>query len=304
VSWFKQVVNKKLGNGRTIRFWKDRWATNQSLQSLFPRLYGISTQQDALVSDMGSWVDGVWRWGLVWRREFFVWEEALVQQLSILIAQINLTNVDDSWEWIPAINEEFSVKSLYVYLDATQSTLVQFGDCEKFAFRYIWKSGVPSKVVALAWQLLLNRIPTKDNLCYRGVIGPDEIGCSMCAEEVETSNHLFLHCGFAANVWYSINRWLGVMVILPLNLALSYVMLVGSGTIKKRKKGYSLVWLAYIWVMWRMRNDFIFNNKAATVDEIVDSIQRISRQWYLHNVAKGSSLLYEWIWNPGECMLM
>jgi hypothetical protein len=107
----------------------------------------------------------------------------------------------------------------------------------------------------------------------------------------------------SANVWYSLNRWLGVMVILPPNLFLSYAMLVGSGTNKKRRKGYSLVWLAYIWVMWKMRNDFIFNNKV-TVEEIVDSIQRISWQWYLHNVAKGSTLLYEWIWNPGDCMLV
>jgi hypothetical protein len=72
----------------------------------------------------------------------------------------------------------------------------------------------------------------------------------------------------------------------------------------KSKLLNEFVWLAYIWVMWRMRNDVIFNNKAATVDEIVDSIQRISWQWYLHNVAKGSSLLYEWIWNPGECMML
>jgi hypothetical protein len=283
---FKNVVNKKLGNGGSIRFWKDMWATNQSLENLFPRLFGILTQQHALVCDMGSWVDGVWRWYFLWRREFFVWEEALLQQLLIVIALKKLTNVDDCWEWIPAISDGFSVKSLYVYLDGTQLTHAQFSDCEYFAFRYIWKSGMPPKVVALAWQLLLNRIPTKDNLCYRGVMGPDDNVCSICAEKVETSIHLFLHCGFATNVWYSLNRWLGVMVILPPNLSLSYVMLVGSGTDKKRRKSYSLVWLAYIWVMWKTRNDLIFNNKAATVEEVVDFIQRTSWQWYLHNVAK------------------
>jgi hypothetical protein len=125
----------------------------------------------------------------------------------------------------------------------------------------------------------------------------------LCAEKVETTNHLFLHCGFATNIWYTINRWLGVMFILPPNLSLSYVMLVGSGTNKKCRKGYSLVWLAYIYVIWKMMNDFIFNNKAATMEEVVDFIQRISWQWYLHNVAKGSTLLYEWIWNPEDCML-
>jgi hypothetical protein len=52
-NWFNTAAVKKVGNGRT-RFWKDVWATDQSLQMRFPRLYGISVQQDAFVSDVGS----------------------------------------------------------------------------------------------------------------------------------------------------------------------------------------------------------------------------------------------------------
>jgi hypothetical protein len=94
------------------------------------------------------------------------------------------------------------------------------------------------------------------------------------------------------------------MAILPPSVSLSYVMLVGCGSNLKRKKGYSIVWLAFVWVMWRMRNDRIFNNKVITVEEVVDNTHRTSWQWYLSKVAKGSCLLYEWIWNPGDCMLL
>jgi hypothetical protein len=61
VGWFKEVVSKKVGNGATTRFWKDVWVSNLSLESLFPRLFGISVQQDAFVSNMGVWENGVWR---------------------------------------------------------------------------------------------------------------------------------------------------------------------------------------------------------------------------------------------------
>ncbi|MCH95493.1 ribonuclease H protein [Trifolium medium] len=131
--------------------------------------------QEAVVRDMGRWENGVWRWGLLWRRDFFVWEEFFVQQLLNVISQKNLTEVDDSWGWSPAIEDEFLVKSLYVFLETTLSNHVQRTDLESFAFRYIWKSGVPSKASALVWQLLLERIPTRDNLCYRGVIRHEEV---------------------------------------------------------------------------------------------------------------------------------
>jgi hypothetical protein len=77
---------------------------------------------------------------------------------------------------------------------------------QSFAFKIVWKSAAPSKVRAMAWQLLLDRIPTKENLYRRRIIGAEEALCPMCAGAVESSNHLFLHCDFAANVWYAINR--------------------------------------------------------------------------------------------------
>jgi hypothetical protein len=303
VGWFRQVAIKKLGNGGSIRFWKDVWAANQSLESLFPRLFGISVQQEALVCDMGSWENGVWSWELLWRRDFFVWEEALVHELLTIIELKNLSTNEDRWEWSPAINDGFSVKSAYVFLDTTLSNHVQRNDMESFAFRYIWKSGAPSKVGAMAWQLLLDRVPTKDNLYHRGVLHQDETVCSVCAEEIETTTHLFLHCGFAASVWYALNRWLGVIIILPPNLVMSYSTFVLCGGNRKRRKAFSLVWLAFVWGLWRMRNDRIFNNKVSTPDEVIDYIQRVSWQWYMSNIAKGPCLLYEWVWNPGDCMM-
>jgi hypothetical protein len=123
-------------------------------------------------------------------------EKELFQQLLQVISQKIVTVADDRWVWGPATDEGFSVKSLYDYLDSSLSIREQCSVEESFAFRYIWKSGVPSKVSALAWQLILNRIPTKDNLCHRGVISSDEALCPWCTQGIENSCHLFLHCRF------------------------------------------------------------------------------------------------------------
>ncbi|CAJ2663529.1 unnamed protein product [Trifolium pratense] len=111
--------------------------------------------------------------------------------------------------------EGFSVKSLYIFLDSVLLHHEQRSPIEYFGFKHIWKSGVRSMVSAIAWQLFLDRIPTRDNLRLRGVIRPEEERCPVCTAEVETSQHLFLHCRFAAGIWYKLTRWLGVVTILP-----------------------------------------------------------------------------------------
>ncbi|MCI92963.1 hypothetical protein A2U01_0114261, partial [Trifolium medium] len=50
------------------------------------------------------------------------------------------------------------------------------------------------------------------------------------------------------------------MVVIPPDIRMSYGLLVGCGGNKKIRKGYSIVWLAFMWVIWRFRNDRVFNN--------------------------------------------
>jgi hypothetical protein len=301
--WFNIVVAKKLGRGNSFKFWKDIWVGDQALEQRFPRLFSISVQQEEVIPEVGRWMNGVRRWDLRWRRRFFVWEEQLLCELVAVHNNAMIVDTEDRWVWNPDIDGGFSVKSLYVFLERgllPQNTLSQSA---LFAFKYIWRPVVPSKVSALAWQLMLDKIPTRENLYKRGIIHIDDALCPLCNGAVESVRHLFLHCPFASAVWYSLNRWLGVVVVPPLDVTMSYEQLMTRGLNKKIRRGFSSVWLAYVWVMWKMRNDLIFNNTAASVEVAVDGIQRLSWQWFLNKVAKNSCLLYEWIWNPTDCMM-
>jgi hypothetical protein len=133
---------------------------------------------------------------------------------------------------------------------------------------------VPSKVSAFSWQLLLDRIPTKENLRKRRILQHHQSICVFCGAEVETIVHLFLHCPWAAKVWYDIMKWLGFVIIVSPNLVSSFGMLLASGRGKRGKDCLTIIWNSLMWSIWKFRNECVFNNKTVAVDELVQCNQK------------------------------
>jgi hypothetical protein len=53
---------------------------------------------------------------------------------------------------------------------------------------------------------------------------------------------------------------------------MSYAMLVGCKSNKKRRKGLSIAWLAFFWVVWKVMNDRVCNNITVEVLAAVELI--------------------------------
>ncbi|XP_058783891.1 uncharacterized protein LOC131658636 [Vicia villosa] len=109
---------------------------------------------------------------------------------------------------------EFSVASCYAFY---AKALIPFGPSNKFddAFRLLWKSDLPFKIKAFGWRLLLDRLPTKDLLVYRGISIPlDKLKCIFCGYGVENMNHYFFGCRVVNNIWSEIALWVGKVDIL------------------------------------------------------------------------------------------
>ena len=92
---------------------------------------------------------------------------------------------------------------------------------EKRVLEELWKILTPSKVVAFAWKVLLNRILTKVNLTVRNVL-PLE-GSMLCDRREETCVHLFLHCDMANSVWLRLMWWVDGSLITPPTLPMAYL---------------------------------------------------------------------------------
>ncbi|XP_016194856.1 uncharacterized protein LOC107635806 [Arachis ipaensis] len=74
-------LSMELENGRTIRFWEDRWLPSGALKDEFPRLFSVSNLTGSVIGDCGFWDGMEWVWTFQWRRELLQWELELVNQL-------------------------------------------------------------------------------------------------------------------------------------------------------------------------------------------------------------------------------
>jgi hypothetical protein len=162
-----------------------------------------------MVADAGSRENDNWRWALDWRRNLFVWEQDLLNELMIILNAVSLSAAADRWVWLEDASGDFSVNSCYCFLTRRGAAAAGISEVQKLVFHGIWKSPAPLKVTAFSWQVFLDKIPTKSNLIRRGVaLDVTAIGCNFCSVETESSIHLLLHCSLASTVWYKVCRWL------------------------------------------------------------------------------------------------
>jgi hypothetical protein len=167
--WFTEATVKKVGNGRSTSLWTDSWLGNFTLKDRFPRLYSISISKDVKVADAGFRLNDNWRWALDWRRNLFVWEQDLVNELMLILNAVSVTAAVDRWVWLEDVSGDFSVNSCYCLLTRRGAVSAGISEVQKLVFHGIWKSPAPLKVTAFSWQAFLDKIPTKSNLIRRGV---------------------------------------------------------------------------------------------------------------------------------------
>jgi len=128
--------------------------------------------------------------------------------------------------------------------------------------------------VAFSWSLLVDRIPTRDNLALRHILAPDASSlCVLCGRWPETSNHLFLHCEVSSLIWRGILNWLEINFITPHNLFVHFECWNSEVNSKRLKKGFWYIWHATIWLIRKERNARIFKNQSKNVEELLDEIK-------------------------------
>ncbi len=279
-----------------MSFWEDTWLENNKLSTLFPRLFSISLDQGKKVVEVGNWEDGGWNWRLSWRRPRFCWESPMEEDLVNLISgKIVCPEVKDSLTWNGDDDGKFTVKSAYLILNS------QSNNARHNVFSLLWRAVATPKALMTAWRILLDRLPTLDNLIGRGVSVNSPL-CVMCNELEETTQHLFLECACAQRVWYLCLRWIGISFVQHKDILVHFENFHLSHLNVNQNQIWKGIWVSIVRSIWDQRNLVVFKQGTADAEEIFHLAQLSTWLKLKFGTLPFSYSFSEWKLNLGVCL--
>ena len=296
--WVQEKIAWKIGSGDKVRLWEDAWVENSyKLSLLYPRLYSVSLDQGKTVGEVGRyWGDSKWLWWLSWRRVRFDWESILEGEMFNLI---NIGNMDkenlDQIVWKGDPTGIFFVKSAYMSLSNQPSGYTDD------VFNLLWQAKATPKALITAWKILLDRLPTSNNLIKRGMMGISPV-CMLCKATEESSHHLFLECIYAQRVWYLCYRWFGILFVQHNDIKHHFENFHLVFLSSNQNKVWKGMWVTIVRCIWEQRNLVVFKQGVSDAEEIFHSAQLSSWLRLKHRVSTFNFVLSDWVMNPSLCL--
>ena len=130
------------------------------------------------------------------------------------------------------------------------------------------------------WRLLHNRLPTEDNLVRRRVISHEDAACVSGCGSQETANHLFLGCDIFGLLWSQVWLWLGISSVSQGDIIQHLTQFIKMpGLHRSTHLFFIIIWFTTVWVLWKERNDRVFNNTASTPLILIEKVKLTSFLW-------------------------
>ncbi|KAM0069800.1 putative reverse transcriptase zinc-binding domain-containing protein [Helianthus debilis subsp. tardiflorus] len=237
-------------------------------------IFGLERHKRVTVEDRVSGWD--WRQSPITSAEL-----GDLQQISSIMESLSLSSAPDKWSWMLAQDGQFSVASLRAELN-------------RFAvpfYPYDWDKWVPKKVNIFGWRGIQDRLATLGGLKRRGML-PESAICKLCGEQEEDADHLFTACYVASVLWLKVSVWCKIPHIFAFNTK-DLLECYKQNIIEVRKRRYiKTIIITTCWMIWKARNELIFNGTRVNIDAIFGEMQATTFSWIKSRAKKTN-----WEWN-------
>eukprot|EP00253_Pinus_taeda_P027195 PITA_27195 len=193
---FKRFIYRIPGNGKGTRLWQDRIMGRNALihnEEIAGLRDWLTAAGKTRLSDISKWdLNGDWvDWAIPAPPAHLQQQKLILVNLLIDAAPIH-SSIQDRWGW--GRSGEYTAAEGYKAYQTTGNS-----NHSPALWKSIWDPAALPKVNFFAWTLIHNKILIGDNLNKRSFAGPH--WCALCRCNAETTQHLFIDCQFAKDVW-------------------------------------------------------------------------------------------------------
>lgn len=183
-------------NGEQKRFWEGEWVDGVVLKESFLKILALSRNKHG-ISDFGEWVEGRWKWRIDLRRP--------TEMKKIVERKILVRETEDRCVWHFDKSGQFT----------TRSFIKTMWNREEHIAAEVWYHWAHPKVQLLVWQMLWEKLPTKDMLHKYGIMRAEDLKCLSCCLEMESLDHTMPLSEKEWQVWSKIIETFGIMWTFP-----------------------------------------------------------------------------------------
>jgi ribonuclease HI len=258
----------RVGNGRRVRIWSDRWLPNPSTYKPIspPTILDPNANVDMLIDADSKW------WNTPLLEAIFSSEEVrMIQAIPI-----SCTNQEDILRWKGTKNGVFSVKSAYHLQKeiefASMASSSSRGEVNSI-WKRIWSLPIPSVEKKILWRASNDILPTRENLCRRRII-TDPL-CPLCGLEAESGFHVLWQCPSAMDVWSA-----GNIIFQKCTFPGPGFRQVVEGLFNRCTQEEMVLFAGVARRIWRRRNDVvhggIFSHPNVIMQNTIKAVQEFS----------------------------
>uniref|UniRef100_A0A803PB72 RNase H type-1 domain-containing protein n=1 Tax=Cannabis sativa TaxID=3483 RepID=A0A803PB72_CANSA len=186
----------------------------------------------------------------------------------IMHIPLNVDVVNDVWFWQHENSGSYSVKSCYQWLQVLKGRWS--ADMELNLWRSLWKTKVPPKVIHFSWKAITGCLPNRTQLYTKHV--PVQLDCVCCNSEEESIYHVLVSCNFARSVWNLSSVPASVIVATDFGTWVEQILNRGQAVVFEGA-------LMVSWVIWKARNELLWNKNVTTVAEVINTAKTVLNQW-------------------------
>uniref|UniRef100_A0A0A9CFC2 Reverse transcriptase zinc-binding domain-containing protein n=1 Tax=Arundo donax TaxID=35708 RepID=A0A0A9CFC2_ARUDO len=193
--------------------------------------------------------------------------------ILVLLSDVQLQeNVEDTYIWTATTSGRFSSRSAY---------LAFFNGSTGFeSWQRIWKAWAPPRVKYFTWLACHDRCWIADRLARRSL--PHPARCPLCDQDGETISHLLATCVFTRQAWVQVLSPLGLLQLAPRATETSFPAwwsLAATIVEPHRRKGFNSLVMLMSWMIWKHRNQCVFEGQNPNVTAMLDQIRDEAALW-------------------------